>query len=138
MNSCDIYRYMVMTIRENCAAVRYSDDGRRCDVSGAWGDVPTADDLRTLRRCNSAIYRGWLAGCNEPDKTTVEKLRRRAAYALKRAREIVAGWGKSPAGGHVEIDAQSAANAGALVLKCFDMSDVPRRVDFASFFGREG
>ena len=138
MNSCDIYRYMVMTIRENCAAVRYSDDGRRCDVSGAWGDFPDADDLRTLRRCNSAIYRGWLAGCNEPDAATVEKLQRRAADALKRAREIVKGWGKSPAGGHVEIDAQSVNDAGALVLMCFDPAGVSRRVDFVQFFGREG
>lgn len=136
--ACDAYRYIVITIRENCAAVHYSDDGRRLDISGAWGDAPTADDLATLRRCNSAIYRGWLAGCNEPDAATVAKLQRRAAEAVKKAREIVKGWGKSPAGGHVEIDSQSVNDAGALVLVCFDAGGVPRRVDFSALFGREG
>ena len=60
MQACDVYRYLCMTLRENCASVKYSDDGRRVDVSGAWGDAPSFDDLRALRRCNSAV-RSWLA-----------------------------------------------------------------------------
>ena len=39
MQACDAYRYIAMTIRENCAAVRYSGDGHRLDISGAWGDA---------------------------------------------------------------------------------------------------
>ena len=136
MQACDVYRYLCMTLRENCASVKYSDDGRRVDVSGAWGDAPSFDDLRALRRCNSAVYRGWLAGCN--GDADAESLERKAAEALDRARAIVAGWGKSPAGGWCEIDGQTAADAGAVVLVCHDAQGIPRRVDFVQFFGREG
>ena len=136
MQACDVIRYLAMTIRDNCASVKYSADGARLDISGAWAYVP-ADDLAVLRRCNGAIYRGWLAGINGPDGgASVERLEKRAADALEKARAIVAAWGKSPAGGYVEIDGQTAADAGALVLLCFDAGGVPRRVDLSAFFGR--
>ena len=135
MQACDVIRYLAMTIRDNCASVKYSDGGR-LDISGAWAYVP-ADDLVDLRRCNGAIYRGWLAGINGPDGgASVERLEKKAANALEKARAIVAAWGKSPAGGYVEIDAETAASAGALVLLCFDADGVPRRVDLSAFFGR--
>ena len=137
MQTCDVCRYLVMIIRENCAAVKYSDDGRRLDISGAWGDKVDFDDLRTLARCNSAIFRGWEAGINGPDGCAdVERLERKAADALKKARSIIEAWGTSPAGGRCEIDVQSAADAGALVLVCFDAGGVSRRVDLSAFFGR--
>ena len=80
MQACDVIRYLALTIRDNCASVKYSDDGGRLDISGAW------------------------------------------AYA--------------PADGYVEIDAETAASAGALVLVCFDAGGVSRRVDLSAFFGR--
>lgn len=135
MKTCDIYRYLTMTIRENCAAVRYSDDGRRVDVSGAWGSAVDSDDLAALSRCQSAIYRGWLAGCN--GDADAARLERRAASALVQARAIVSAWGKSPAGGWCSVDECSANDSGALVLVCFDPSGVGRRVDLSYYFGRD-
>lgn len=136
MKTCDVYRYLAMTIRENCAAVRYSDNGRRVDVSGAWGDCPTADDLATLKRCQSAIYRGWLAMCNgDADE---RRLERKSVEALRKAEKVVGAWGRSPAGGGCEIDPESVAGAGALVLVCHDAGGVTRRVDMSYYFGREG
>lgn len=136
MNTCDIYRYLVMTIRENCARVRYSDDGRRVDVSGAWGDCVGSDDLDALRRANSAVYRAWLAGVNGDRAGNRPRLEQRALAAMEKARAVVAGWGKSPAGGWCEIDERSVADAGALVLVCHDDAGTARRVDFSYFFGR--
>lgn len=136
MNTCDIYRYLAMTIRENCARVRYSDDGRRVDVSGAWGDCVGSDDLDELRKANAAIYRAWIAGVNGDRGGNRPRLERQAGEAMKKARAIVAGWGKSPAGGWCEIDEETAANAGALVLVCHDDAGTPRGVDFSYYFGR--
>lgn len=133
MQACDVIRYLALTIRDNCASVKYSDDGGRLDISGAWAYVP-ADDLVDLRRCNGAIYSGWLAGVN--GDANAGRLEKKAANALEKARGIVAAWGKSPAGGYVEIDAETAASAGALVLLCFDAGGVSRRVDLSAFFGR--
>ena len=136
MNFCDTLRYLVMTIRENTAAVSYSDDGKRCDIRGAWGDVPTADDLNALKRANSAIYAGWLAGMNESDDAKRERLETRAEKAEKKAAEIVRGWGKSPAGGHCELDARAVSDCGAVVVVCYDPHGVARSVDFSYYFGR--
>lgn len=138
MKTCDIYRYLTMTIRENCARVRYSADGRGVDVAGAWGDCVDSDDLGELRRANAAIYRAWLAGVNGDRAGELPRLERRAAEAMKKARAIVEAWGKSPAGGWCEIDEETAAAAGALVLVCHDPDGVTRRVDFSYYFGREG
>lgn len=136
MNKCDKFRLLVMTIRENTAAVSYSDDGKRCDIRGAFGDVPTADDLEALKGANSAIYAGWLAGMNERDKAKRERLEAKAEKAAKRASEIVRGWGKSPAGGRCELEARAVSDCGAVVVVCYDPQGVARRVDFSYYFGR--
>ena len=136
MNFCDTLRYLVMTIRDYTASVSYSDNGKRCDIRGAWGDVPTADDLNALKRANGAIYSGWLAGMNERDDAKRERLETKAVNAAQKAAEIVKAWGKSPAGGHCELDARAVSDCGAVVVVYYDPNGVARRVDFPYYFGR--
>ena len=136
MKTCDILRLLVLTIREYTADVIYSDDGKRCDIRGAWGDVPTADDLYALKRANSAIYSGWLAGMDERDDAKREWLEANAGKAAQKAAEIVKAWGKSPAGGRCELDARAVSDCGAVVVVCYDPHGVARRVDFSYYFGR--
>lgn len=133
MDSSNIYRLIGLEIRENTARVSYSDDGNRLDICGAYAYID-ADGLRELRRCNSAVYRGWEAGVN--GAANADALERRAARAAARAAEIVRGWGRSPAGGWVEVDAETIASAGAVVLVCHDPDDVTRRLDLSGYFGR--
>lgn len=136
MNACDVFRLLTLTIRENTAAVKYSDDGRRCDVCGAWGDLPLYDDLNALRRAKSAIYAGWIAGMDERDNVRRARLEAKARKAAQKSAEIVRGWGKSPAGGRCELDARAVRDCGAVVVVCYDPQGVPRRVDFSAYFGR--
>lgn len=136
MNTYDILRLLVLTIREHTADVSYSDDFKRLDIRGAFGDSPTADDLVALKRANSAIYAGWLAGMNERDKEKRERLEAKARKAEQNAAEIVRGWGKSPAGGRCELDARAVSDCGAVVVVCYDPHGVARRVDFSYYFGR--